>query len=121
MIKKLLLATLIGASFGAIPVASIARPVYITVAPPPPVQEAVPEPRRGQIWVPGHHEWRHQTHQWVAGHWMRARRGYNYNAPHWVETNGRWHLEQGRWNRGDRDGDGVPNRLDNHPNNPNRS
>jgi hypothetical protein len=32
-------------------------------------------------------------------------------------------MERGGWNRGrhDRDGDGVPNRMDDHPNNPNRS
>jgi hypothetical protein len=31
-------------------------------------------------------------------------------------------MERGGWARGgrDRDGDGVPNRMDSHPNNPNR-
>jgi hypothetical protein len=45
-------------------------------------------------------------------------------APNWVERDGHWVMERGRWDRGgrhDRDGDGVPNRMDEHPNNPNRS
>jgi hypothetical protein len=29
-------------------------------------------------------------------------------------------MERGGWRRGDRDGDGIPNREDAHPNNPNR-
>jgi hypothetical protein len=29
-------------------------------------------------------------------------------------------MEQGRWHRGDRDGDGVPNRMDRAPNDPTR-
>jgi hypothetical protein len=35
-----------------------------------------------------------------------------------MERDGRWVLERRRW---DRDGDGVPNRLDARPDNPNRS
>ena len=71
---------------------------------------------------------------------MAVRTGYTYYAPQWVERNGRWHFEARRWDRdgdgipnrldptplggnrpGDRDGDGVPNRRDAAPNNPNRS
>ena len=26
--------------------------------------------------------------------------------------NGRWRMERGRWERGDRDHDGIPNRVD---------
>ena len=36
------------------------------------------------------------------------------------DRDGRWNMNRGGWRRGDRDGDGVPNRLDNAPNNPNR-
>jgi hypothetical protein len=56
----------------------------------------------------------------MRGSWMRERRGYRYNQPIWVERNGRWFMERGHWRRGDRDGDGVPNRQDRAPNNPNR-
>ena len=122
MLKKILLAGLMVTSFAAVPLAALARPVVITVAPPAPRHEVVPAPRRGYAWAPGHWEWRHQRHVWVAGHWVRARPGYAYEAPRWVHNNGRWQMEEGRWarTRRDRDGDGVPNRMDRAPNNPNR-
>ena len=122
MLKQVFLAGMIAASFSAmVPLAAQARPVYVTVAPPPPQVEVVPAPRRGSEWVGGHWEWRHRQHVWVAGHWIKARRGYAYESPRWVERNGQWEMVQGRWVRGgrDRDGDGVPNRVDRAPNNPN--
>jgi hypothetical protein len=87
-------------------------------APPPPRHEYVPAPRAGFAWSPGHWEWRVNRHEWVAGHWERVRRGYAYQGPRWVERNGRWYYEARRW---DRDGDGVPNRYDARPLNPNKS
>jgi hypothetical protein len=127
MLKKILLSALIGASFASVPLQSFAqreRVVVIREAPPAPRQEAAPSARRGYVWVPGHYEYRRRGYEWVSGHWLRERRGYAYNAPRWVERNGQWVMEQGRWARGgmrDRDGDGVPNRLDARPNNPNRN
>jgi hypothetical protein len=130
MFKKILLASLVAASFASVPLTSFAqrerereRVVVIREAPPAPRQEAVPQARRGYVWVPGHYEYRRRGYEWVRGTWIRERRGYTYNAPRWVERDGRWVLEQGRWARGmrDRDGDGVPNRLDARPNNPNRN
>ena len=75
-LKKILLAGLMATSFAGVPLAAIARPVVITVAPPEPRQEVIPAPRRGSEWARGHWEWRQQKHVWVSGHWMRARRGY---------------------------------------------
>lgn len=62
-----------------------------------------------------------------------ARRGYYYSEPVWVQRGERWERRGGNWARGDRDrdgipnrmdrdrdGDGVPNRYDRAPNNPNR-
>ncbi|MEO5672461.1 MAG: YXWGXW repeat-containing protein [Ramlibacter sp.] len=121
MLKKILLASLIAASFGTIPLASVARTIVIQQAPPAPREEAVPTPRRGHTWAPGHWEWKRGQHVWVSGHWLRARRGQHWEADRWVERDGRWVMERGRWARGDRDGDGVPNRLDARPNNPNKS
>jgi hypothetical protein len=94
--------------------------IFVQVAPPPPRQEVVPAPRRGYVWVPGHWQWQRNRHVWIGGHYLRARRGYSYQEPRWEQRDNRWVYREGNWARGDRDGDGVPNRLDNQPNNPNR-
>lgn len=110
---------------------------YVTVAPPPPRYERVPEPRVGYAWTPGYWEWRHRRHEWVGGSWVAERPGYVYAQPRWTEREGRWYREEARWERHhghgdrdhdgipnrydhDRDGDGVPNRYDRHPDNPRR-
>ena len=135
MIRTVLAATFVAASLGAAPFAASAAPygVTIDVAPPAPRHEAVPAPRRGNVWVPGYWNWTGHRHTWVPGTWVRERRGYTYAAPQWMERNGRWELRRGQWGRGDRDHDGVPNRADRdrdgdgvpnsrdaHPNNPRR-
>ena len=119
MIRKLVIAGLLAASFGSIATSADAV-VYVRTAPPAPREEVIPEARRGHVWSAGHWEWRNRKHEWVAGNWVRERRGYTYNQPTWVESNGRWSMQRGSWRRGDRDGDGVPNRLDRAPDNPNR-
>jgi hypothetical protein len=121
--KKLLLAALVAGSFGSMSIPAGADTVIVRTAPPAPRAERTPPPRRGYVWAPGHWEWRHGNHVWIKGNWLRERRGYSYHAPTWVERDGRWVMERGTWVRGgrDRDGDGVPNRMDARPNNPNRS
>jgi len=90
--------------------------------PPPPRQEAIPGPRHGQQWVPGHWEPRGPRHVWVNGYWVQERRGYAYAQPAWRERDGRWEMDRGRWERRhDADGDGVPDRFDRRPNNPYRN
>ena len=99
------------------PVYTQARPVYLP-APPPPRREAVPRPRRGQVWVAGHWEWQGRRHVWAPGYWIKARPGYQYRQPQWVKKgNGQWQMRGGGW---DRDHDGVPNRNDRRPDNPYR-
>ncbi len=120
MIKKLVLAAMVSAALGSIAVPAAAA-TYVRIAPPPPREEMIPAPRRGHVWVAGHWGWKHNRHQWIKGSWLRERRGYQYNQPMWVERDGRWHMERGTWRRGDRDGDGVPNRMDRAPSNPNRN
>ncbi len=133
MLKRLFLASMVAATFAAVPAVSQAQ-VIVRIAPPPPRQEAVPPPRRGHVWVPGHWEWQNRRHVWKNGYYLRERRGYAYTPDRWVERNGRWELQRGRWQRGDRDGDGVRNRNDRdrdgdgvrnrddaRPNNPNRN
>lgn len=117
--KKLVIGTLLAAalSASALPAASA---VIVEVAPPPLRYEVVPAPRAGWVWVPGYWEWRRHRHYWVAGHWVRHRPGYVYAPARWIERDGRWHYYAPAWNRHDRDGDGVPNRLDRAPDNPYR-
>ena len=121
MIKKILVAAMLAASVGGIAVPASAA-VYIRQAPPAPRVEAVPAARRGYTWAPGYWNWSNRKHVWVAGQWVRNRPGYRYNASQWTQReDGRWTMQRGNWKRGDRDGDGVPNRQDSQPDNPRRN
>ena len=124
MKRKLLLAALAAASIGftAIP-ASADVGIYLDVAPPAPRYEVVPAPRVGYVWQPGYWQWRDGRHVWARGHWVRERKGYYWHPSRWEQRDGRWAFERGRWDRerwadnryrrgGDRDRDGIPNRLD---------
>ncbi|GAA0409173.1 YXWGXW repeat-containing protein [Massilia aurea] len=104
--------------------------IIIKKAPPALRREAVPNARRGFDWVPGYWNWNGRRHDWVGGHWEKVRPGYAYQRAQWRQDRNGWHLDRGGWRqevrgrdngpRGDRDRDGVPNRHDNRPNNPNR-
>lgn len=86
-------------------------------SPPPPVRyEAVPAPRSGYVWAPGHYELVNDQYVWRQGQWMTARPGYRYVAPAWSQVGNRWQYMPSRW---DRDGDGVPDRYESHRNGPN--
>jgi hypothetical protein len=134
MLKKLLIASLVAGSLGSITLPAAAEVIVVREAPPALRHERAPEARRGYTWVAGHWEWRRNHHSWVPGTWMKDRRGYVYNQPTWAERDGKWVMTRGNWARGDRDhdgvpnrmdrdkdGDGVPNRMDSRPNNPNRN
>jgi hypothetical protein len=140
MFQKILLAGLVAASFGSVPLTASAqqRAIIIREAPPPPREEAMPRERRGQEWSPGHWAWRNGQHVWVRGHWVGQRRGQQWVPAAWVQRDGQWMYMAGHWERGgrnrdrdgdgirnrndrDRDGDGVRNRNDAAPNNPNRN
>jgi hypothetical protein len=115
LVSALLAAGIIGAVATPLPVVAATNiEIYADRAPPPPRREAVPNPRRGYVWAPGHWQWSPKRHRytWVAGHWERARKGYAYRAPEWVERDGRWHYRPSRW---DRDGDGIRNDRDPTP------
>lgn len=98
-------------------VSAAAVDVFVQIAPPAPRYEPLPALRVGYVWVPGYWNWRGHRHVWVAGVWVKERHGYHFQPHRWVERNGGWFLDRGRW---DRDGDGIPNRYDRHPNNPYR-
>lgn len=121
--------------------------VMIVQAPPPPMYEAVPAPRAGYIWAPGHYVWDNGRYLWRGGQWMETRAGYAWQPAQWQQRpDGSWHLVGGAWVRTDslalerrgangdrdrdgirnaddedRDGDGIANWRDSFPNNPNRS
>jgi hypothetical protein len=50
--------------------------------------------------------------QKISARHERDRRGYQYSQPNWAERDGRWVMTRGNWRRNDRDGDGIPNRVD---------
>jgi hypothetical protein len=110
------------------PVEAMAKDTVIVVrnAPPAPRHEVVPAARRGYEWAPGYWNWNGHRYTWTRGHWERARKGYVFNRPEWTQDERGWRLNRGGWQHGelaaarDRDHDGVPNRFDNRPNNPNR-
>jgi hypothetical protein len=120
--KKLLLAAMAASAFGAVvlPQVASAEVVIVRTAPPAPRDEVVPAARRGYVWTPGYWNWNGHRYVWTRGKYVRERTGYHYREPNWVENNGRWEFRRGQWARGDRDGDGVPNRYDDRPNDPNR-
>ncbi|HVZ43190.1 MAG TPA: YXWGXW repeat-containing protein [Ramlibacter sp.] len=126
MLKKILLGAAMAAAFAGFGAsAQAATSLVITTAPPAPMHEVVPAPRRGYVWVPGHYVWRHGNYAWMGGHWTRERLGYAYVEPRWEQHGDRWVMIGDRWERHhrgmhDNDHDGVPNRFDSRPNNPHR-
>ena len=92
----------------------------IRIAPPAPRHEFIPAARHGYEWAPGFWNWNGRKHVWTKGHWERARAGYAFHPVAWEQANGSWRLNRGGWIKGDRDHDGVPDRVDGHPNNPMR-
>ena len=117
--------------------AQAATSVYVQIAPPPPIVEAVPVAPPGRVCVPGHYEWNGHRYHWMRGYFVAARAGYDYRAASWVRYGDRWAYEPGGWvvlsngpgrnghghayghNR-DSDHDGVPNRFDRQPHNSHR-
>lgn len=143
MQRKVLLAIPIAALMGLGSMAAQAAPAVVAgtgwgtvqyVAPPAPLAEAIPAPRDGYVWAPGHYELRSGQYVWISGHWMRERPGYEWDEARWVrDADGRWYLAGGRWveeddytaqfndrrwhsrrfgPNGDLDGDGIRNRDD---------
>jgi hypothetical protein len=117
--KRLALAALIAIGAAAAPLPSLAYnnvSVYIGTAPPAPLYERVPAPRRGYVWAPGHWEWDGYRHNWAPGYWVVERPGYVYRAPTWYQGNGGWYLQPAAWTPygPDRDRDGIPDRYERH-------
>jgi hypothetical protein len=102
LVKKVLVSVLFAAGMigaVAIPLPSMAADVYVTVAPPALRDEVIPEQREGYVWAPGYWNYENNNHVWVQGNSVPAREGYVYQPHRWVEREGKWNLEQGRWDR----------------------
>jgi WXXGXW repeat (2 copies) len=70
--------------------------IDVNVAPPAPRYEAVPPPRAGFVWAPGHWVW-NGTWVWGPGRWVAARPGYHWAPGVWVPRGPRWHYVEGHW------------------------
>ena len=115
MFAKLMIGAALALTAGAMAppaAAAVQWGVSVTVAPPAPMLVATPPLRPGYVLVPGYWGWSGGRHVWMNPSWLRERPGYAYSQPRWVERDGHWRLERGRWARGDRDRDGIPNRAD---------
>nr|WP_314547785.1 YXWGXW repeat-containing protein [uncultured Massilia sp.] len=88
--------------------------LFVSTAPPAPIYEVVPAPRRGYVWAPGHWEWNGHRHIWSRGVWVVERPGYAYSAPVWYQSRGGWAMRPAAWTPygPDRDRDGVPDRFE---------
>lgn len=110
-------AVLVGTATLAVPLSPVAAQVSITFgAPPPaPVYEAMPGPRSGYVWAPGHYVLINDRYVWQPGQWLVARPGYRYVPDAWerilVSGRERWRYVPSRW---DRDGDGIADRYERH-------
>ena len=96
--RNLLLASLVTASVGVIPMpASADTGIYVDIAPPAPRYEAVPVVKQGWAWAPGYWNWSGRHYVWVSGHKVRAHGHGHWVPDRWVEDNGRWRREHGHW------------------------
>lgn len=69
----------------------------VGVPPPSMLDEAVPAPRAGFVWIPGYWGWNNERHVWHPGHWVPARQGCHWRRHRWVLRGGSWYLEAGAW------------------------
>ncbi len=103
MTRKLFLALAFAGAAGAFPFAAQALDVDVNIAPPPPRYEAVPPPREGYVWAPGYWNWDGSRYVWANGQYVEEHPGEHWVHHEWREHDGRWRLEGGHWERGDRE------------------
>ena len=100
-IRRTLLAAAMAGAFAAPFSAHAANfSVDVDVAPPAPVYEQLP-PREGYVVTPGYYRFDADAHRhvWVKGDYERERRGEHYVAPEWRQESGRYHFNEGHWDR----------------------
>jgi hypothetical protein len=64
---------------------------------PPPDRVEHYGPRRGYVWVGGHHGWRHRHYVWSRGHYVRERPGYDYAPGRWDRHESHYDWYDGEW------------------------
>jgi hypothetical protein len=64
---------------------------------PPSIVEEHPAPRRGYVWVSGHHGYRPHHYHWVRGHYVRERRGWEYEPGRWDRHDDHYDWYNGGW------------------------
>ena len=75
--------------------------IDVTIAPPAPRVEAVPEEHRsGYVWAPGYWKWEDGQHVWVTGHWIEEHPNAHWVPDKWSQDPDRpshWHFRPGHW------------------------
>jgi len=97
-LRNLLLSLSLAASAFAAP-AYAHISVNISVAPPAPQYEAVPNIAPGYVWAPGYWGWAGNRHVWVRGRPIHQRVGYNWAPDRWEQRNGSYYRTAGHWKR----------------------
>lgn len=65
---------------------------------PGPQSEAVPPPRAGAIWEPGHWHWNGERYVWLRGQWSIGGPRYgHYMQGHWGWDGGHWAWRPAHW------------------------
>ncbi len=70
---------------------------YVDTQPPPPQDEAVPQPKAGFVWVRGYWEFLGGKWVWHGGAWQAAREGATWRDGHWERRDDHYHWVEGRW------------------------
>jgi hypothetical protein len=96
---RLLLAQALIVTAGVTAVASASAEVVVIApsAPPAVRYEAVPAPRAGYVWDPGHWRWDHDRYAWIGGHWQPVRVGYHWVPGHWIARGPNYRWIEGHW------------------------
>ena len=95
--RKLILAALLGLSFGL--GSARAAEVVVTVAPPHAVHEHRPvAPGPSYVWIGGYQSWNGRAYAWVPGHWVMPPHAHApWVAPKWNPRHDGWVFTEGRW------------------------
>ena len=98
-VRKTFLAIALASAFVA-PLAVQAAVIVVDVAPPAPVYEQMPA-REGFIIAPGYYRYdaERREHAWVKGDYLAERRGERYVGAKWRAQDGRYHFNEGYWER----------------------